>query len=332
MASKRNYVTEILAIKGRSTDSYSIAFNKKMGRLHHAFEQSIPSDSELLKYFPIGLVACLEGLCKGVVKTLINHGSPYFENAEKLKSVKLDFNILTALQHKEITVGELYSHLLSFSNLGHIESHIGCLLNGNSKFLVELEKVTNGWKTFGTDKTPEPIIKDPEQVLKDIRWLFEMRHIYAHEMALSKDVEPDVTIIERCFKSIEVFAEAMNELIGNYLFPDAPQTQGEMNQYAYGEYEKERTNLETTYEELEKELSAIFEDDNSSHRDTEYIEKLRESQKTWETFLNLESEFHADLVAKGGSMWSMQWAMVAKDLTFEREAQLSQAIHLLKYG
>ena len=101
MTKKRESIEEILLKKRRHL--------KKANRVTHFFRRfhhfqygltytlknvdpSKKFRPELLKYFPIGAVACLEGYFRAVLRDLIDSGSPYRERTENFKDISFSLN------------------------------------------------------------------------------------------------------------------------------------------------------------------------------------------------------------------------------------------------
>src|ERR1041385_4685345 len=112
MSKKRDYIAEILEIKGRSlkrTDRYN-QFYKRYDPVvgAHVFlkffgTQDPEVRSELLKYIPIGTLACLEGYFRMVIRDLIDYGEPYQSNAYRLDDIKVDIGVVLNLGREKVS-------------------------------------------------------------------------------------------------------------------------------------------------------------------------------------------------------------------------------------
>src|SRR5258706_9082381 len=97
---KRDYIDEIESRKQRSRGNFrsQIVYERLAGVrsvMTHCMEVIDPNglsgghggmtdySSEVHRYIPIGSVACMESFFRTAIKDLIDHGSPYFENAAK---------------------------------------------------------------------------------------------------------------------------------------------------------------------------------------------------------------------------------------------------------
>ncbi len=112
--------------------------------LEHAFKAYETLDNELKRYFPVALIACIEGHCRLAIKNLVDAGEPYLTNAERLIGpTKLEFSVLRAVHGRTISVGEIVSHGVPLSRIEHIDSAFSSLL-GHS-FLRELRTTYDRW-------------------------------------------------------------------------------------------------------------------------------------------------------------------------------------------
>jgi hypothetical protein len=130
---------------------------------------------ELLKYIPIGIVACWEGYLRMLLADLIDSGSPFRENATKLDVGKFDVSAVLATGAKRVSAGELVAHQLRLNNLDDVNKTMSTVLGID--FLSELRATRHP-----DDETPiYEIGDDIPGMLKDI---FQYRHIWCHELAV----------------------------------------------------------------------------------------------------------------------------------------------------
>lgn len=120
---------------------------------------------ELLRYAPVGAIACVEGYFKGLVRTLVDLGSPFRDNIVNIKEVKLTLENLVGLHGGKATLGELIAHFISISNLEDIDRVMSVILGID--FLKQLKLDT----------------ALPDKALAGVKHAFELRHIVAHELA-----------------------------------------------------------------------------------------------------------------------------------------------------
>jgi hypothetical protein len=85
MSRTSELIQQIIEVRGRKhSDSAIGELFQRLSELQRAFETRGEFHPELLKYFPVGLVACIEGIFRLFIKEIIDTGSPYLERAEKL--------------------------------------------------------------------------------------------------------------------------------------------------------------------------------------------------------------------------------------------------------
>ncbi len=79
----RDYVSEIEEIKSRRAfdSSYSEAYDR-LREIKKSFSEISPDNKELLRYFPITLVATLEGCFRIIISELVNLGGKYINNPD----------------------------------------------------------------------------------------------------------------------------------------------------------------------------------------------------------------------------------------------------------
>ncbi len=168
MSRTRDFIREIADIRQRRRFGSTMAeLPLRLFALEHAFKDHDKSQSELTRYFPVALIACIEGYFRMAIKDLIDAGEPFLTNAEKPAScLKLDFSVLLANHGQAITVGELVAHGVSLSRLEHIESALSNLLGAG--FFQALRSTTDRWAHEVRGEPPAPILSNPDDVFADV--------------------------------------------------------------------------------------------------------------------------------------------------------------------
>jgi hypothetical protein len=95
---KRNYVEEILSVRLRNESSprWGSAILRLLA-LEVGLQNLGKSSDEIVKYFPIGIVAVFEAYFRSAIAELIDYGPPFSENAarfEKERGLPLDFGVV----------------------------------------------------------------------------------------------------------------------------------------------------------------------------------------------------------------------------------------------
>ncbi len=220
MNKKRDYILEITSKKSRllkRSDRWE-QFTKRNDPILCAFDyvdneikKSHKEKKELLKYFPIGMVACIEGYFRLAIADLIDFGAPYQSNLENFKELKLDIKTTLGVYNKNVSLGELISHLVSISSLDDINKHMSMIIGED--FYKKL-------MSTHVDLVPDEFEELSEQaptLYKDIKELFEQRHIYAHELAIKEKVNPKNARFLMAAATVFVYSTEvlMEELLAN---------------------------------------------------------------------------------------------------------------------
>ena len=108
MSRTRDVIQEIADIRQRRRFGEAMSeLPFRLFALEDAFKKHDKGNAELARYFPVALIACVEGYFRMAIKDLVDAGEPYLTNAEKpATSMKLDFAVLRAVHGKSVTVGE----------------------------------------------------------------------------------------------------------------------------------------------------------------------------------------------------------------------------------
>ena len=303
MSKQRDLVQEIIEIRSRnkSGPAQGELFLRLMA-LQRAFDEKDDTNEELLKYFPIAMVACIEGYFRLVIKEIIDSGEPYIENASKLvEKGRFNYDVAKAFHGQKISLGDFVSHMMSINNLSGISTNMSTLLNVD--YFEELSKVHDRWANEIHGKPKKPIIDDIKSLKQKVAKTFELRHIFCHELANKHSM--DRTEIENCFNATLVFIKAADEYHYQTLFPNAPLSQRDMNQQAAEDF----SNAKKSLEKLNAKIAAILPSD----RNEEYLE----THKLWEKFRDKDAEFHANEY-QGGSIWPTIYGSTAATSTEQR--------------
>ena len=308
MGRTRDIIQEIADVRQRRRFGDAMAeLPIRLFALEQSFKEHNKAESELTRYFPVALIACVEGYFRMAIKDLVDAGEPYLTNAEKpASSLKLDFSVLRAVHGKAITVGELVAHGVQLSRLEHIEAALSSLLGKN--FLQELRTTTDRWAHEVKGGPPTPILAQPDVVFANVARTFELRHIICHEIASAYEIES--VEVARCFESCVAFLRAADEFISETIHPGAPLTQTAMN-IAAGKALTEKQ------ERLAEVLAAV-----RSRLDADELVAFDESQAKWELYCDRWANFVAGERAGGGTIWPLIYAGAAEATVDRRIEEL----------
>ncbi len=306
MSRTRDIIQEIADIRQRRRFGEAMAeLTMRLFALEQAFKKHDSGDAELTRYFPVALIACVEGYFRLAIKDLVDAGDPYLTNAAKLlSSMKLDLSVLRAVHGNTVSVGELVAHGVQLSQLEHIESALSILLS--KSFLRELRSTTDRWAHEVKGEPVQPIIGNPDAVFADVARTFELRHIICHELASAYEIQPEE--ISRCFESCVLFLRAADEVVSETLHPGSPLTQTDMN-IAAGE------SLNQAKERLAAAVVAL-----RARLDPSQVVAFDNSQSEWQGYCDAWAEFCAGDRATGGTIWPLIYCSAAQ-ATIERRIE-----------
>lgn len=316
MTRKRDYISEILGKRSRIGKKYhrTSALHDRLALLEVAFPQgSRPSDdrskyeNEIAKYLPVGVIACLEGYFRLVISELIDYGPPYSDRVGVLDDLRFDVSIVRAIHGRSVSLGEFIAHMLPLNSVEDVNRHMSALLGAD--FLGRVKAVDP--TSLPTAYSGFQLTADPDEMLEGVKRAFELRHIYAHELALDVPLIPGD--IYRAYEATRTFLFATDRLLWAQLYPDAPLTQADMNRKASEEYEVEDARLKQVCAEL-----LPFLDD---YRRTTF----EAAQAAWEAFRDQHAETYAGRFREG-TIWPLLLTTEAAALTVARREQLESML------
>jgi uncharacterized protein YecT (DUF1311 family) len=284
MATRRDAVEQVLGRKQRSRQEHrSQIYFDRVGALKRAFKGGGYGD-EVLRYFPIGIIATIESYFRGVYAELIDTSEQYATRITPLiRDLRIDWRAIRAIEGKRISTGETIGASLSLSNLGDIQRVMDALLA--TDFLKQLRDLKHD---RGKQKD-QPILSDPDDTFKYVTRAFELRHIFCHESASGVQASRDE--IESCLDYCALFMNTTEALLWTK-HPDYGLTQQEMTSRAGKTHEEARS----TMEEMLAKLNSIVEKDARK--------ALADSQTKWQNLADANAFFMAYLYT-GGSMYEM---------------------------
>ena len=306
---KRNIVSEIKSIKERTKYNAIHRFSERLTSISKLLKTDI--DDEVLRYIPIALVACFENFFRLITKDLIDSGIPFTEyavNFNQSKNIKFDFEIVTAINSNSITIGELISHVLSWNNLDDMNSNISTLINDD--FLTKLKSHKRQSNFEDINKNSANFVANSDSIIRDIKRVYELRHIFCHEFA--PDIKVEKQEISRCFINSRIFLNHADDYIAQLLYPNFPETQLDMNIHANQEFEK-----------LDLELNSLVSKIKKSAKDDKYLQLFEHSIVLWKEYRTTIAELAA-LENIGGSIYPMVYAESLTDTTEDKIAMLKE--------
>ena len=305
----RKIIDEILEVRGRLRfERREVELFARLTEIENAYKHFDPNLTELLRYFPIALVACMESYFRLVIKDLVDSGEPYLSNSSGLLHPnQFDFDILKGLYGQTITIGDIISRYPPISNIGHVVKLMDDLMGCD--FREKLRNVHDRWKVEIEESPKQSIIRDIHETFRYVERSFQLRHVFCHETATAIDVGKEE--IDRCVYHTSLFLKASDELVSQTLFPDAPLTQTDMNIASYEDYRKEEEDLALLLKKVTDVLS------------NKQKEKFHEANEAWHKFVEASVEVEG-LAYEGGSIRPTIANRAAARLTRERREQVEE--------
>lgn len=278
----------------------------RLFELERAFKEHDPKQRELTRYFPVALVAVIEGYFRMTCQEIVDAGEPYLTNAERLaSSFRLDYSALRALHGRSVSIGELVAHSVPLSRLDHVDSAMSTLVG--FPFLDKLRTISNRWAHEVRGEPAAPMLANPKEIYGLVARAFELRHIVCHEIASAYSIEHEE--VASSFEACLIFLRASDELVSETLRPGSPLTQSEMNTAAGESLHESEIKLEVAVGELRAKLEG------------KELAAFDRAQQQWRAYCAALAEFEAFEVF-GGTMWPTIHAGAAEAEVKRRIAQI----------
>lgn len=290
-----------IAEKKMRTDHWTYAGLGELATLHSGFTCLKSPEPYQISLHVVAIASCIEAFSRSCLKTLIDEeNSPYLERAKNFKDLTFDFELTKALSRKEITFGDLVSHIVSISSADQIIKHFDTLFKGDidyrdfkgslstiREFVEPPEEVIMNGPDNYTIEFGDKIVNDANQLIRDIQDIFTARHIAAHE-ANFKLVSTEK--LHRWFESAMTFTNATYEIIEQKLRPRASRA-------AFGSSVQALQNSGVFYAKIDEARQELVEKWKVEwDLDDAELEKLRiaikESDTAFEAYLDKEISVH----------------------------------------
>ena len=322
---KRDFIEEIKLIKSRTEFNSRYDLTSRLYEIDYALTEFTNYNgnynSEILKYIPISTVSCFEAFFKSVIKELVDFGEPFSKNIvnfNQSKNIKLDFEIIGAIQTKSVTVGELVGHLLPFNNFEDIKSNLSVIIG---KDFIEEMKNFDKKSVYHTANALNYDKKNrlPE-IIKSVKETYELRHIFCHEFATNVNIDKDRII--KNYENCKDFLEFTNVIIWETLYPNSPETQTEMNLEADNNFKNKETELQTLIDFVTSNYEKL---DDAFSID---IKLFKSSIQKWQKYRESVALYQSDKF-KGGSMYPLIYLTSLEKITAEKIESLKNEFEIL---
>ena len=217
MTKKRDYITEILEKRSRllARADREKQYRRRVHPLVDGFRaikslrRATKFRDEWLKYGAIGYVACIEGYFKMLFADLINLGPPFSSNIKKFSDISFKIDSVVAIYSNQVSLGEFISHLLPIHSVSDIDHHMSVIIGRD--FLGFLYSEPTDIKF-----NPKPVKEVFPQIVPDLEDLFNLRHIFCHELAIKGKVP--VRRIEKGMEAAALFMMFTEETMQRHYF------------------------------------------------------------------------------------------------------------------
>jgi hypothetical protein len=254
-----------------------VAASWRMSSLVQTFNEPAKHRGELLRYFPIAVVATVDGYFRARLAEIIDSGEPFLSNAvNAYPNVTLDISLAGAIAARTVTLGELLMNPISMSGFDSL-IQVVTRITGVADFLGELAEI----KPRHLDATEDArVIHDPASTWGHLGKVFALRHILCHELA--KDLEIGENEIHGLLVSSQQFMVASAQWFDKLEHPHPPPSREERLKLA-------RNSRARAENRLKNQLS-VFNSEKSLSRDAKTAvlraaKKLADYQKSVEDAL-----------------------------------------------
>lgn len=250
-----------------------------------------PINDEIKKFIPISIVACLENFFKAICKDLIDHGEPFISNVKNFNkhNIHFNFDIVTAIGSETITMGEFISHILPFNNLHNINSNLSTILQND--FLNSLKYFKRESIFDHVNEIQKQFIDNQDQIIKDVKHVFELRHMFCHEYNPEYDLS--TREVKRIFSNCVKFQEYIELYISEMKYPNSPETQAEITGKAYQSLNKANEELDTLIQQIK---ASFLGEDNFRSLDEQLFNEMVDS---WKNYKDKRAHLFGEEIGQG---------------------------------
>lgn len=234
MSSKSKTINEIIELKRRKQFDtlweLQLSIYKLKEVLKNTFDSKKNDDiiiQSQYKFIIVNLISITESVCRSSIKGLIDKGDLYLENSKNFfqNKIKIDFESFKYLHNKEFTLGEFISHQISCSSVDDFIYNFNTIFNADfPHLLMNIEKSPS---RVQVDRYLDYYKLNYNEIIKDFKQAFELRHIICHEMSNSLVLE--YKVVAQILGSINCILSIVTEYIYRKLYPDLLLTYSQQN-------------------------------------------------------------------------------------------------------
>src|ERR1700723_1442459 len=247
--------------------------------------RALETDVEELGYYPVAAIAAVESYFRWEIRRLVDAGDPRYVNNVRLDKLqlKLDHEVLFALQGKRVSIGELIAHSVRLSSVDAIGETMGLLLGGD--FFTLVKDVRDPLERRELGDGAARVLDSVDETFRVLKRAFEVRNIICHEAHLWSPMKlPEIKqICTACYE----FARASHYAIGLHRDPNSPLTLEESLHAA-----------NVRVKSLNKDLSHV-ENQIARLLPPPTREAFRAMQVSWRKFVQRQGWFYASQEMNG---------------------------------
>lgn len=249
-----------------------------MSSLLQTFNNPNGHRGEILRYFPVAVVASMDGYFRARLSQFIDAGDPFLSNAvAKYPDIKLDMQMAGALATKKVSLGELITYRVSISSFGNLIDFVRSV-TGESGFPDDLAKMRP--ESISGQKRGL-LIEDPRSTWTSLDKVFSTRHILCHEMA--QDLEIDEADVRKLLLESQGFMKASSAWLESVMAKHFPIRQRDRLREArkqIGEARAHIKELMTAATHMGGDGDAVEALKNLQQAHSAYLSTVKESRRT----------------------------------------------------
>ena len=276
---KEKKLNDILTSLRRTADTMEITY--KLSSLKEDFNNI--TKPAILEYAPVKIVACFEEYFRQLYKAIIDE--PKFRknlrNIKGLQESKMNLDVIDVLQNGILTLGDYFSYYFPCSSIENINANFSNLL-GIPFFKALKENVVEDDKGKNKNRA--------ESIIASIDEIFKIRHTLCHEASITKSLT--LENVNEMIDNANSFVEHISRVVYYTLYPDAPETQAEMNEVS-----------NRSFMQAETELSLLIKKIKEQTKDTDFPENF-EYLESWEAYRDSRAKDEASSF-EGGTIYPL---------------------------
>jgi hypothetical protein len=314
-------IQHILDARGRTPEPDTAA-SWKMSVLLQSFNDPLRHHDELLKYYPMAVVAAMQGYFRARLADLIDKGEPYLTNAITFNpQIRVDASMAGAIAAGKLTFGQILMHSVSLNNFEELVSVL-TVISGQKDVLTQIAGVA--YRSFGVTAA-KPLMSNPEEAWRQLGQVFDTRHILSHEIAVDLELNENET--RELLTMTQDFIRASAEWIAQLIDPNKGVSIAEIQRRKAQEMETARstvrklfqrvTQLTRKIEGMDGSRKAVLGFQKSMLRLTATVRRS-DRKRTGRNFLQSFEIDPAELALLNGVADSLKWllSMLRNELYF----------------